>query len=335
MIVVLDSNIFCQDWRLAGPSFRTFLEGLKLVPVQLKVPAVVLDEVCNKFREALSDHHRQLSTAVHTIGKLVGRTMSGAPALDIEAEVAHYRKHVEAVLAACGANVLPYPKTPHEEIVRRELARRKPFRANGAGYRDFLIWESVRVLVGWGHERVGFVTANSQDFGEGPELHADFKGDVFAPRAFRIFRSLHAFNEELVLPRLKMAAEVRNLMPPQGRSLDVGAWVNLNLVDLIQNADVGELCFESSERLGRAWPSELLDIERITVTEVGELAEQDQLVRLSIIADVAVSRDKDFSFWYERVRIDASVDLVLAAKSETVDSHELVRLETMYGTFEL
>ncbi len=355
MIVVLDTNVLCQDWHLAGSNFRTFFEGVKAVPVSLKIPAVVMDEVVNKFRETLLERLREASAGLHAMGQLLGREPAPTPTVDVVAEAARYRKHVENLVAGCSGEVLPYPKITHEKVVERELARRKPFRENGAGYRDLLIWESVRPLVLWGHERVAFITANSRDFGEGPGLHADFAEDLVNKNAIRIFRSLKAFNDEHVVPRLTMLDEVRRELESNGHSFDLGRWLTGNLFDRVRDADLNDLFSPFPDGVGRVWPSELLEIHKIAVDEVREFAGKDLLVRVTVVADFVVSVDVEWddylrspevrkhlggggsfssSWWYETQRTSISLDLVLGWRSGEIESDEIVRLSTDYGTFE-
>jgi predicted nucleic acid-binding protein len=51
--IVVDTNIFCQDYRMVSTNFRVFFDGIGSIPGRLKIPEIVIDEVVNRFREDL------------------------------------------------------------------------------------------------------------------------------------------------------------------------------------------------------------------------------------------------------------------------------------------
>jgi PIN domain len=61
-----------------------------------------------------------------------------------------------------GIEFLPWPETPHEEIVKRATERRPPFDEAGSGYRDTLVWMSCLALAGAG--RTVFLVSQDRDF---------------------------------------------------------------------------------------------------------------------------------------------------------------------------
>jgi hypothetical protein len=66
------------------------------------------------------------------------------------------------------------PRVSHEEVVKRDLLRRKPFGESGKGYRDTLIWETVLAELRREQSQMALVSHNIKDFA-GPDrmLHAD------------------------------------------------------------------------------------------------------------------------------------------------------------------
>lgn len=52
-LIVLDTNIFCQDYRLRGSAFRLLQDGLQKTGVRLAVPKIVLEETVSKYRDDL------------------------------------------------------------------------------------------------------------------------------------------------------------------------------------------------------------------------------------------------------------------------------------------
>lgn len=207
MFVVLDSSIICQDLRFTGNSSRVLISNHRAVPITLAIPDVVIDEVTNHFREKLlitckswEDLHTKLKLLVPEIA-----AFSDMPIIEQETE--RYRQFLSQQILDLSGRVLPYPKIPHQTIVKRELQRRKPFKENGSGYRDLLIWESLRQLTWSGHERIAFITANIRDFMADARLHNDLAADVLNPDRIEVFTSLKEFNEKHIIPRLELTSD--------------------------------------------------------------------------------------------------------------------------------
>jgi len=77
------------------------------------------------------------------------------------------------------SSIIGYPDTPHEDLVKRAMARRKPFNENGVGYRDSLIWETTLSLATRLDTQVILLSKNTNDFGDDErELHPDLIEDL-------------------------------------------------------------------------------------------------------------------------------------------------------------
>ena len=144
MKVFLDSNVICRDYWFRSPAYREFLDGLDVVPAELLISQVVLDEVTNRFREDLEAAAQKLVQAQRQLGRLRPESGDTYSPPDSMTESTAYREWLDGRLADVGCEVTPYPDIPHEKVVKRDLSRRKPFSTKGTGYRDFLIWEGLR-----------------------------------------------------------------------------------------------------------------------------------------------------------------------------------------------
>jgi hypothetical protein len=149
--------------------------------------------------------------------------LPGTEAADID-----YRQFLEETLDAIYAVRLPVPDIPHEEVLRRELARKKPFSSSG-GYRDLLIWESALRYVASEQEDAVFVSANTKDFADGDQLHADLLADLEArglTARLSYLPSLGDFNQQHVIPHLQRIDDLeRELERRSLGKLDLHGWV--------------------------------------------------------------------------------------------------------------
>lgn len=165
MHVVLDSTALIADFSLTSAANRGLLEASKRGFIKLAVPELVLLEVVHKWRERVT----KVSDAADAVLKDARRL--GLEDLQIAVPSVHeksvdYENALRTKLMESKALILSIPDTSHEVLVVKAIQRMAPFADKGTGYRDALIWESVKgVLRADPHEAVVFVTANKADFG--------------------------------------------------------------------------------------------------------------------------------------------------------------------------
>ena len=76
------------------------------------------------------------------------------------------------------------------------LERHKPFKKGDAGYRDYLIWQTIKRLETWGTEEIVFITNNTKYFGENGYLSDDFTDKTTGNKNFQISIAVSKFNED-------------------------------------------------------------------------------------------------------------------------------------------
>jgi hypothetical protein len=100
------------------------------------------------------------------------------------------------------------PRFRYEAIVKRDLARRKPFQKSGKVYRDTLLWETI---VRHGISKKGFtafVTENTRDFGGvDNQLHNELLKDVHSAATgmtgkIVLSRDLLTFTDTYIVPHV-------------------------------------------------------------------------------------------------------------------------------------
>lgn len=359
MKLVLDSNIICQDYRLTSTNFRVLREGLHIIPATLTVPEVVIDEVVNRFREDLEES----LVAAEKAGASLSRLLPGVPLSPFEdtdpvKESAAYREWLLSALGELGVEILPYPDIPHKKVVERDLQRKRPFKRNGSGYRDYLIWESVRRLALWGTEHIVFVTGNTTDFGVGPLVTADLQKDILNPDRLELTSSLKGFNDKFVIPRLEMVEEMKaKLLSEIGGYFDVARWLHNNILDLLRDQELGSVILGFPEGAGSVWPSEVDAFEYIAVDDVRKLSENEILVHVVVEVDVEFSVDIDWDDYtrYPEIRdwagedsepflslssqhrdnLELCINLVLDTKGEQLISYEVGSIGGAYGSVDM
>jgi hypothetical protein len=206
MHIFLDTTVLRSDFYLASPDARLLQQFIRTTGATLAIPLVVIEETKNKFREELE----KSAVEINKLSRLLPTNSHQLPVLDINAQVQNYESQLlKRVTDNFKFRILDFPEVSHRELVQRDLKRRKPFSKSGEGYRDALIWHSILEAVKSVKDEFVFLTDNARDFWNDaardlhPELRVDFGslGGIVGP--FRVFRTLAAFNDEVVKPKLE------------------------------------------------------------------------------------------------------------------------------------
>lgn len=209
-----------EDWRLVREFIRRG-EG------RLVVPELVLQETVNKFRERLAEYQTEVQETAGKLTNLIGSKFIVAD-LKIETEVRHYDAYLRSKLTGMGTLILPFPKISHEKLVKRDLARIKPFAPKGGkGYRDALIWLSILQKAPKDKTVKVLITNNSSDFAFSkdkkdvlhPVLEKEWQSSSAAGDV-RLRSTLRGFVDECVKPSLERLDTLRDKLN-QGKILDI------------------------------------------------------------------------------------------------------------------
>ncbi len=364
MFVVLDTNIFYRDFLLRSNAFRILLESLKYVPARLCVPEIVLDETVAKYREALGERLVADTRARRRVGEiLLQPPLAERPVSDEHAAVQAYEAHLKARLAEAGTKFLPYPEESHKKVVERALRREKPFDTQGRGYRDYLIWASLRAEMSHAaEESVVLVTANTGDFCDGDALAESLRHDLARnslPEAnVSVMASLEAFNAEHVLPTLKKQEELRAaLLVGGGSTVDLPAWAAAHLLGLLRDEDyLGVVTHGVEPEHASVYVSTIGSLDDVTVLDVRAMSPTRHLVIARARVKAVLSVDVDggqysrypetrelvgdylepsaSASWYETVELAVRFSLVLNEDGSNVIAAEIDAIDGPAGKIE-
>ncbi|MEE3472647.1 MAG: hypothetical protein VZR24_18540 [Butyrivibrio hungatei] len=117
MLIFLDSNIICADYEMKSLSFEVAQKVGTIVLGQ-----IVVDEVCNKYRENLEEKATKTRKAILELNDPLLTPHIVWHELDISDECSKYKDFLEMFIIESGMTVAePYPKDGHELIVQRAL----------------------------------------------------------------------------------------------------------------------------------------------------------------------------------------------------------------------
>jgi len=181
VLVVLDSTVLVADRFLESNDLRLLLSAARAGSLRIGVAEVSVLESVNKVRENAAKAISQLTSAIDSLAKLRAQVADLITDVTPEGIAASYETFLRRQLAVSGVEILAIPTITHLAVVQRALARDKPFDDAGRGYRDTLIWETVREAAAATGEGIAFVSGNHRDFahaGQGSPLAGNLRAEL-------------------------------------------------------------------------------------------------------------------------------------------------------------
>lgn len=240
VVVVLDTNQIYDNFFMDTPRFQLMLSSMETLNYKLIVPQIVFDEIIYKYKEKLENTFNAFNSQATELKKLVIEEKFSCPA-EFDA-IKHEKAYKDFLLVKIRkyGELMPYPAVSHEDLARKAMAKSKPFNNKGAGYRDALIWESVKSIANVEMKTVAFITNNSADFckGKGDDscmLHDQLLNEINTKENIVFFLNVEAFNEDFLAKHL---VKISNLHDQLGNSIE--KWLNANIYPVIKaNQDWG------------------------------------------------------------------------------------------------
>ena len=357
MKVALDTNILVQDFWLDSPHLKVLLNELNVIPATLHIPEIVIDETVNKYREFLMVKVNEQKRLNIEVSRLIKKDIENT-SINIEKAAINYKNFLIKKLEETKAEILPYPEIGHKEIVKKILERRRPFKKGDAGYRDFLIWQSIKKLETWGTEEIVFLTNNIKDFGESGFLSEEFTDKITKNKNFKISVAVSKFNDEFILPRLKKLDELKlQLIKGQIKNFNFKKWLETDFFDFIKEMQFEEVLTGFPYDVGYVKASEILFFDDFNIREVSQLNSGEKLVHFNIQCKINANVEISWEDYinHEEVRKyvgeisdnfswlsgmnsgDIRVEgyLILSKENEEIKEFEITLLEGPRGSIEM
>ncbi|HOD65926.1 MAG TPA: PIN domain-containing protein [candidate division Zixibacteria bacterium] len=166
MYVVLDTNILMADYLLRGRWFTDLRHFLRLNNGKLVIPRIVLEEtVANYGRDykAIISEAKRLDKRLKSLSK---RNSLDYERLEQESnrEMNNYREFLLRELEHWNLDAASEKPPGVDDIITAVVSRRKPFKENGEGIGDYLLWRAV-TQVATNSEPTVLITNDTSDFG--------------------------------------------------------------------------------------------------------------------------------------------------------------------------
>jgi len=167
MNVVLDSNIFRSDLLLKSKDIDVLIDYLGKTDSKIILPRIILDEIKGLYLRELNNRIAELNKIVNNINLALtnSETHINIVAIKSDEELAKYEKHILNRLKINEENILPYNNEFLPEIANRAIHRIKPCGDKGQGFRDTLIWLTIKeYCTEFSKKHIAFISLNTEDF---------------------------------------------------------------------------------------------------------------------------------------------------------------------------
>lgn len=174
MIIILDSNVITADFKFQGNNMKILIDWLQRTDYDnsLYIPMVVFKEIINNYEREIIEFNDKLENSLKKLGKRNITYSENIPKINVEQAVAEYKSFLSDKLETMYVEILDYPDVEFDLILEKALKKEKPFKSNGDGFRDTLIWENIiEVLNNKKKEDVVFISLNNEDFGNDKKIN--------------------------------------------------------------------------------------------------------------------------------------------------------------------
>jgi len=306
VFIFLDSSVIYNNFHLDTPNF----ESIKTLGT-IVLCKVVIEEIIAKHHERLSENLNKINSEIQFYNVLSETKIKSFDISVINDESKKYRDFIEIFIIENGMTVAEsYSNVSHEEIVKRAIARKKPFDATDRkGYRDFLIWKTfLEVVRTYSTDDFHFITYNKNDLSNSideKQLHPDLVEDIRVARLdgkhIRYWSSIQEFVDVIVKPKLAVIEEKDKLKEELLNNQD-------NFVSPIEELVTKYLlseCLDGYSDLllwgSKVKVAESYGIEFEEITEISLLSENEFFIETQLLSDciihsyIAKSELKSFS----------------------------------------
>jgi len=302
--LIPDTNIFVQDFRLDGNSFKAFLGNYNAIADRVIIPKIVYQEHLNNFVKRLDGELKKLNDNYINISRLVGEEIKEPEIKKMDALLESYKSHFENKLKSVDYEIVDYPPAPLEVIAKKAIKRLKPFKKSGEGYCDAIIWETIlHILRNNKESEVIFLTNNKKDFFDGESIHheliTDLEESEISPSRLKFYRTLKDVVDNLLLAHLDTLDNLReqintNTVP----DVNVEEWLSSQLFDLIAEEAAGRVLSDLTSEDCTIHLSEIYEVLSVKVDEARVLSENNKYITLTAQIGLSIEICADY-YQYE------------------------------------
>ncbi|MFA6403588.1 MAG: PIN domain-containing protein [Salinivirgaceae bacterium] len=167
MDIAIDTNIIRGDFFFKSKEFEILFDYLKKTESKFIISEVVLQETEEIYRRTLLEQKDILQKNQESIHNILNREIPLiSDNIDIEIETRKYISFLKEKLSLTDKNIIEYDKEYLPELIKRAVKKTMPFKNEDKGFRDTVIWLSLKDYCKKVQEKqIIFISNNPTDFG--------------------------------------------------------------------------------------------------------------------------------------------------------------------------
>lgn len=197
MNVILDTNIFVQDFLMNSTSFSLLLDYLKKTGSRILMPLIVYQELGGVYGSKLNTRLETYENARRLLEQSLTDVQIPSLEIDTTSEIEKYLEFVKKRLKVRDKDIVPFKDHYLDDLVARAVRRRKPFSEKGEEFRDALLWLTVLDIAReTKDETLAFISSDAKAFGQGHQLYEALLDEAEATgKQVNFYNSINRFIE--------------------------------------------------------------------------------------------------------------------------------------------
>jgi hypothetical protein len=172
MDIIIDANVLYKDPQLVSPKSQALLDYARKTKSHLVIPTVVRQEVVANMRRELTESLNQAENLMRKIDHWRFEKGSSLEInIDVDFEISLYEKHMDELIHGGVLVELPYRDEFLSQVVERLANRTKPASEKGEGFRDVLLWLSLKEYSRASDKEVIFISEDKHHFADSGSNH--------------------------------------------------------------------------------------------------------------------------------------------------------------------
>ena len=205
--IFIDTNIVMNENFFRSATAQAFLKACLILNIEVVVPEAVYDEILGNFPKKIKERFEVFEKAQKELSKFLDLDLTE---ISLEDEVEDFEEWLIKLFEDNGVVIAPYPDVSGKELIEKAYAGRKPFKNSGEGYKDYIIWKTIKVYIEQKSSSLPnlFITNNVKDFSEKDDgvliLHSDLANQIqeFAKKP-KLYSSLKSVLDNELMPNLQ------------------------------------------------------------------------------------------------------------------------------------
>lgn len=202
MIIILDTNILQEDYRLRSGRMQVLLEYAERTHSRFLLPRIVEQELEANYARELRSRLGELRRAGERVNGLLATDTVGPVSVNEAELVAEYLNLVHQRFRITDGSVIEYKPEYLSDVLGRAIGRKRPCSDNGEEIRDAVLWLSVLDAGRHWAEPVIFLSRNTNQFSlDKQSLHPDLAAEAAAANVeIHFVASLEEFARQHATP---------------------------------------------------------------------------------------------------------------------------------------